>query len=103
MLKNSAHQSLTGAAVRELASEARNQLRLTKGGFRREHVRAFAQHVEVANDAIYIKGSKKHPVADAGSHQRREISGNRRSRLYPEVAEREQPASNILWAKGSFR
>jgi site-specific DNA recombinase len=58
MLKSSAHQGLTGAAVRELASEARTRLRLGKGGYRREHVRAFAQHVEVADDAIYIKGSK---------------------------------------------
>jgi hypothetical protein len=27
-------------------------------GYRPEHVRAFAQHVEVADDAIYLKGSK---------------------------------------------
>ena len=58
MLKNSAHKGLTGAAVRELASEARTGLRLEKGGYRRDHVRAFAQHVEVADDAIYINGSK---------------------------------------------
>lgn len=58
MLASSTHQRLTGAAVRELASEARTRLRLGKGGYRREHVRAFAQHVEVADDAIYIKGSK---------------------------------------------
>ena len=58
MLKSSAHKSLTGAAVRELASEARTGLRLEKGGYRRDHVRAFAQHVEVADDAIYINGSK---------------------------------------------
>ena len=58
MLKSSAHQGLTGAAVRELATEARARLRLEKGGYRRDHVRAFAQHVEVADDAIYINGSK---------------------------------------------
>ncbi len=58
MLKNSAHKGLTGAAVRELASEARTGLRLEKGGYRRDHVRAFAQHVEVADDAIYINGNK---------------------------------------------
>lgn len=40
------------------AAEARTRLRLGKGGYRREHVRAFAQRVEVADDAIYIKGSK---------------------------------------------
>lgn len=32
--------------------------RLEKGGYRRDHVRAFAQHVEVADDAIYINGNK---------------------------------------------
>ncbi len=58
MLKSSAHKGLTGAAVRELASEARTGLRLETGGYRRDHVRAFAQHVEVADDAIYINGSK---------------------------------------------
>ena len=58
MLAGSTHQRLTGAAVRELASEARTRLRLGKGGYRREHVRAFAQHIEVADDAIYIKGNK---------------------------------------------
>ena len=58
MLKGSAHQGISGAAVRELASEASTRLRLGKGGYRREHVRAFAQRVEVADDAIYIKGNK---------------------------------------------
>ena len=54
----------------ELAGEARTRLRLGKGGYRREHVRAFAQHVEIADDAIYIKGSKnillRMPVATKG-------------------------------------
>ncbi|MEZ5866606.1 MAG: zinc ribbon domain-containing protein [Geminicoccaceae bacterium] len=58
MLASSTHQRLTGDAVRELTIEARRRLRLGKGGYRREHVRAFAQHVEVADDAIYIKGNK---------------------------------------------
>jgi len=44
--------------VRERAAEARGRLRLGKGGYRREHVRAFAQRVEVADDAIRIMGSK---------------------------------------------
>jgi hypothetical protein len=40
------------------AAAALNRLRLLEGGYRRDHVRAFAQRVEVADDAIYIKGSK---------------------------------------------
>lgn len=58
MLKSSAHQGLTGPAVRELAREPRTGLRLGRGGYRRDHVRAVAQHVEVADDAIYINGNK---------------------------------------------
>ncbi len=58
MLANSTHQRLTGDAVQELTIEARRRLRLGKGGYRREHVRAFAQRVEVADGAIYIKGHK---------------------------------------------
>lgn len=58
MLQSSAHHALSGAAVRELATEARGRLRLGKGGYRREHVRAFAQRVEVADDAIRIMGTK---------------------------------------------
>ncbi|WP_321363866.1 recombinase family protein [uncultured Celeribacter sp.] len=58
MLASSTHQRLTGDAVRELTIEARRRLRLGKGGYRREHVRAFAQRVEVADEAIYIKGNK---------------------------------------------
>ncbi|AQS84552.1 hypothetical protein A0U92_06895 [Acetobacter aceti] len=58
MLQSSTHNALTGAAVWELATEARSRLRHGEGGYRRDHVRAFAQRVEVADDAIYIKGSK---------------------------------------------
>ncbi len=43
MWKSAAHHGLTGAAVRELAREARTGLRLEKGGYRRDHVRAFAR------------------------------------------------------------
>ena len=57
MLQSSTHNALTGAAVRELATEARTQLRLGKGRYRRDRVRAFAQRVEAADDAIYIKGA----------------------------------------------
>lgn len=58
MLQSSSHHALTGAAVRELAAEARTRLRFGEGGYRRDYVRAFAQRVEVADDAVYIKGTK---------------------------------------------
>ncbi|MFD2237917.1 hypothetical protein [Aureimonas populi] len=52
------HNALTGAAARELISEPRSRFRFVERGYRRNHVRAFAQRVEVADDAIYITGSK---------------------------------------------
>lgn len=58
ILQSSSHNPLTGAAVRELTQQARGRLRLGKGGYRRDHVRAFAQRVEVADDAIRIMGTR---------------------------------------------
>lgn len=52
----------------------RSRLRLVKHDYRQDHVRAFAQRVEVADDAIYIR-QKKRPVADADSHQGSEMAG----------------------------
>ena len=74
MLASSTHQHLTGAAVRKLASESRTRLRLAEGGYRREHVRAFAQHIEVAaDDALYMKGTKlpvRTPIDNKGMKSR---------------------------------
>ena len=58
MLQNSGQKAVTPQMLRKFATTARERIRLTGGGYRREHVRAFAQRVEVADDAIYIKGSK---------------------------------------------
>ena len=44
--------------VREFAGDARDRIRLGKGVYRRDHLRAFAQHVEVADDEIRIMGTK---------------------------------------------
>src|SRR5690606_20631589 len=51
-LKSSVHHCLTEATVRELASEASTRRGPGKGGYGREHVRRFAQRVDVAEDAI---------------------------------------------------
>ena len=80
----------------ELASEARTRLRLGKGVYRREHVRAFAQHAEIADHAIYIKVSKKHPIEDAGSHPK---EGSRLESAFPvftKVAEGMGLKDNLL-------
>ncbi len=57
MLASPAHKSLTSEAVRKLATEARSRMRLGKGSYRREHVQAFVQPVEVADDAMRGSGS----------------------------------------------
>jgi hypothetical protein len=39
-------------------SKARERIRLNDGGYRRDHLRALAQRVEVADDEVRIMGSK---------------------------------------------
>ena len=40
------------------ARKARERIRLNDGGYRRDHLRALAQRVEVADDEVRIMGSK---------------------------------------------
>ena len=68
------------------------RIRLGKGGSRREHVRAFAQRVEIADDAIYTKGK----INALSRTLMATKSGNRRSRFYIEVAEGKIPGPNVL-------
>jgi hypothetical protein len=44
--------------VRTLAETARRHIRLEGGGYRRDHLRALAQRVEVADGEVRIMGSK---------------------------------------------
>ena len=44
--------------IRTFARTARQRMRLESGGYRREHLRALAQHVEVADKEVRIMGSK---------------------------------------------
>ena len=57
-LDSSGNQSITVDMIGAFASEARNGLRLEGGGYRRDHLRAFAQRVEVADTEVSIMGSK---------------------------------------------
>ena len=41
-----------------LSQAARRNLRIEGGGYRRDHLRAFAQRVEVADDEVRIMGTK---------------------------------------------
>jgi hypothetical protein len=44
--------------VRTFARAARQRIRLDSGGYRRDHLRALAQRVEVADTEVRIMGSK---------------------------------------------
>jgi site-specific DNA recombinase len=58
MLENSGNQAVTPTAVRRFAEVARQRIRLDGGGYRRDHLRAFAQRVEVGEAEVRIMGSK---------------------------------------------
>jgi site-specific DNA recombinase len=58
MLENSGSKAVTPQMVRNLAETARRHIRLEGGGYRRDHLRALAQRVEVADGEVRIMGSK---------------------------------------------
>ncbi len=51
-------QAITPAMVQKFARTARERIRIDGGGYRREHLRALAQRVEVADREVRIIGSK---------------------------------------------
>jgi len=57
-LDNTGNQAVSPGMVRTFARAARKQLRHENGGYRREHLRAFAQRIEVADKEVRIMGSK---------------------------------------------
>jgi hypothetical protein len=58
MLKHSGNQAVTPQMLTRFAQTARDRMRLPTGGFRRDHLRALAQRVEVAEGEVRIIGSK---------------------------------------------
>ena len=58
MLDNSGAKAITPQLVRTFAKTARQRIRLEGGGYRRDHLRALAQRVEVADGEVRIMGSK---------------------------------------------
>src|SRR5487761_1647593 len=57
-LENSGSKAVTPQMVRSFAETARRHIRLEGGGYRRDHLRALAQRVEVADGEVRITGSK---------------------------------------------
>jgi hypothetical protein len=58
MLQNSGQKAVTPQMLRKFAATARDRIRLESGGYRRDHLRALAQRVEVAEGEVRIMGSK---------------------------------------------
>ena len=58
MLQNSGSQAVTPQMLSKFAHAARQRIRLEGGGYRRDHLRALAQRVEVADSEVKIIGSK---------------------------------------------
>jgi site-specific DNA recombinase len=58
MLQNSGSQALTPQMLSKFARTARQRIRLEGGGYRRDHLRALAQRVEVSDGEVRIMGSK---------------------------------------------
>ncbi len=58
MLQNSGRKAVTPQMLHMFATTARKRIRLEGGGYRRDHLRALAQRVEVAEGEVRIMGSK---------------------------------------------
>ena len=58
MLKSSAHHAITPQMVQKFARTARERIKIDGGGYRRDHLRALAQRVEVADGEVRIMGLK---------------------------------------------
>ncbi|HTT99743.1 MAG TPA: zinc ribbon domain-containing protein, partial [Rhizomicrobium sp.] len=58
MLESSGQQAITPQMVQKFAWTARERIRIDSGGYRRDHLRALAQRVEVADREVRIIGSK---------------------------------------------
>ncbi|AMN47244.1 hypothetical protein ACG33_09080 [Steroidobacter denitrificans] len=58
MLQNTGQKAVTPEMLRKFAATARARIRLEGGDYRRDHLRALAQRVEVAEGEVRIMGSK---------------------------------------------
>ena len=58
MLDKASQQPVTTTVLRKFAATARKRMRIEGGGYRRDHLRALAQRVEVDDREVRIMGSK---------------------------------------------
>ena len=58
MLESAGQKAITAPMLAKFAQTARQRMRLPGGGYRRDHLRALAQRVEVNDGEVRIMGSK---------------------------------------------
>ncbi len=87
--KRQASKAITPQMVRKFARTARERIRLEGGGYRRDHLRALAQRVEVADRRGPHHGIEERSAANSGRSGGRKIGYARRAHFGSEVAERE--------------
>ena len=78
--------SITPQVLKTFARQARRRMRTESGGYRRDHLRALAQCVEVDAKEIRIKGSKKRIASHPRRHLKRKNGGFWRAQFCTEVA-----------------
>jgi site-specific DNA recombinase len=81
MLESSGQQGITPQMVRKFARTARERIRIDGGGYRRDHLRALAQRVEVADREVRIIGSNSNQLQTLTAGGRRKIGHARRSQF----------------------
>jgi len=62
MLESSGHNAVSPAMIQQFSQAARERIHLEGGGYRRDHLRALVQRVEVGEGEVRIMGSKSTPL-----------------------------------------
>ena len=78
LLDSATNRSITPAMLATFTSTARQRMRLDGGGYRRDHLRALAQRVEVAEGEVRIMGSKSSLLQTLAA-----IGGNAGTKMVP--------------------
>jgi site-specific DNA recombinase len=87
MLGHWAQQAITSQMVQRIARTARERIRIDGGGYRRDHLRALTQRVEVADREVHRL--EKQSASDAHCRLTRKIGYAWGSQFCSELAERE--------------
>jgi len=87
---------LTPQALKTFARKARTRMRTESGGYRRDHLRALAQRVEVDAKEVRIMGSKS-VLLRARRGLKRKIGGFWRAQFCTELARPERFELRVRW------